>query len=421
MKSILIKSLFVFLVSIQTYGQYDWETVVSFTPSQSIKDIYQVDESIAYALSSLYNGSGLTVKKSTNAGVTWTELNTGVTAGIGYQKIGSPNNGGDIFIVGSLGTLLHSADGGTTWNSITTSIGTTNLRDIYFLSNMIGYIAADSANILKTTDGGLTWVDINPTMTGVSTIGRIYFKTELNGYIGGFNFFKETFDGGFTWTDVPGHEPQTNANIFQIQKIEFLDSNVGYFSGDRGLLYKTIDGGTTWVDKQVTIPGFVVESLFDFEFMEGNPDIGFACGYHGLLIATDDGGDSWEFHTSDLPNTNGTNGSLFYTMSFYGDTGLMGAQGGKILKFKSSIPTAINDHSLDDDVTIYPNPTNDYINILGEISKIDAIKIIDIHGKVIKMITQNVTSVNCQDLNPGTYFIKITSDLKSYNKIFLKK
>jgi len=289
MKSIYFKFLLTCFFSTSLMAQ-DWNTVVTFNPSQNINDILYVNESTAYAVSSLYNGTALNVKKTTDNGNTWVEQYSGHTS-MNFREIGSPNNGQDVFIVGNFGVLIHTNDGGVNWNTI--NIGTTlHFRDIFFLSSQIGYISADDATIFKTQDGGITWADLNATISGVGTISQICFINENRGFIAGFNFFQETFDGGLNWTEVPGFEP-AGGELYQIQDIQFLNENLGYISGDIGLLFKTEDGGDTWIDKQVVIPSYITESLFSFKFLNSDPNIGFACGYHGLLIKTFDAGDTW--------------------------------------------------------------------------------------------------------------------------------
>lgn len=168
----LIASLFITTI---VYGQ-DWQTIKTFMPSQTLKDIVFVDATTAYAVSALYNGTAVHVKKTIDGGLTWEEQYTGHVS-TSFKRIATPNNGNDVFVVGGAGILIHTNDGGSTWNTINIGIGTTQLRDIFFFSNSIGYIAADNATILKTTDGGITWTNLNANMTGVNTIGRINFLT----------------------------------------------------------------------------------------------------------------------------------------------------------------------------------------------------------------------------------------------------
>jgi photosystem II stability/assembly factor-like uncharacterized protein len=65
--------------------------------------------------------------------------------------------GQHVWLAGSPGTrVLHSADGGQTWESLATGLNTP-LRSITFVDEATGWAVGDLGNILATTDGGRTW------------------------------------------------------------------------------------------------------------------------------------------------------------------------------------------------------------------------------------------------------------------------
>ena len=99
------------------------------------------------------------------------------------------------FAVGDGGTIIYTADGGGTWNTV--SSGTTaDLRSIDFLDNQVGFIAGTGGVLLETDDGGLTWsLNNNHTMTQ------------------------------------------------NILNIEMVTGNVGFFCGSGGQVYRTPTGG----------------------------------------------------------------------------------------------------------------------------------------------------------------------------------
>jgi photosystem II stability/assembly factor-like uncharacterized protein len=341
---ILFTLTMIFLIPTSLMSQ-DWNTVLDLN-SQAVKDVCWVNETTAYAVSAIYSNDLVNVKKTSDAGLTWVEQYVGIPQ-MNYYEIASPNNGGDVFIVGNVGTLIHSDDGGSNWNII--DIGTTiHLRDIFFLSNSIGYISADYSHIWKTTDGGMTWALLASNIPDAGTIMNLCFINELRGFIVGFNYFHETFDGGLTWASVPGFEAVPGED-YQLRDVQFLDENIGYISGDVGMLFKTTDAGATWADKHVDHPDPSV-SLFSFKFLDSDPNIGFACGYHGLLIRTEDGGDSWDLMTSDVPGTNDPSGPIFHSLDFYGNKGLLVGPS-KILGYE--------------DPTTYPSPQNLLVDNYG--------------------------------------------------------
>jgi len=70
------------------------------------------------------------------------------------------------------------------------------------------------------------------------------------------------------------------------------------------------------------------------------------------------------------------------------------------------------------EISVYPNPTTGYINILGSYGKsITSIQIYDIMGKELKfkMISKDIIDITI--LSRGIYFLKIEYD----NKVFIDK
>lgn len=415
MKSLIFKLLLICLIPTSLMAQ-DWNTIKSFSTGQTVKDVCWINETTAYAVSALYDGTDLNVKKTSDGGVSWVEQYAG-NPSMSYYEIASPNNGGDVFIVGNSGTLLHTNDGGENWSNI--DIGTTlHLRDIFFLSNSIGYIGADAANIFKTTDGGMTWANLNANTPVSGSVNKICFVNESIGYIAGLSYFFETVDGGLNWTYVPGFEP--NGENYQIQDLQFLDENVGYISGDVGLFFKTTDAGVTWVDKQVVIPDNPNASLFSFKFLDSYPSIGFACGYSGLLIRTYDAGDTWELMASDVSGTNEPDGPIFYALDFYEDHGLMVGPS-KILEYVNTTSSTSEFITKDELIKLYPNPVNDILTFTVNDKIIDEVQVIDINGKVCKVITNPViNNIQCGDLLKGKYILKIISEKTISHKLFIK-
>jgi hypothetical protein len=80
----------------------------------------------------------------------------------------------------------------------------------------------------------------------------------------------------------------------------------------------------------------------------------------------------------------------------------------------NSVVTSINPTPSDNNnISIFPNPTLNYINIQG--NDLNEIKIFDISGKLIerkKMNNVNTTKIDCSGINAGIYFLSIT-DSKS--------
>ena len=69
-------------------------------------------------------------------------------------------------------------------------------------------------------------------------------------------------------------------------------------------------------------------------------------------------------------------------------------------------------------ISVYPNPTTDYLNIKISGSASFNVNIYDLNGKLLKS-EKNNTSIQIQDLTNGLYIVEIL-DLESDNKIIKK-
>ena len=61
-----------------------------------------------------------------------------------------------IWAVGPVGAIIHSADGGETWQNQSLGRDVT-LNGVSFASDTEGWIAGEFGSILRTQDGGQTW------------------------------------------------------------------------------------------------------------------------------------------------------------------------------------------------------------------------------------------------------------------------
>jgi hypothetical protein len=72
---------------------------------------------------------------------------------------------------------------------------------------------------------------------------------------------------------------------------------------------------------------------------------------------------------------------------------------------------------------VYPSPVADLLYVTSEISSIDALKIVDVNGRVVKQLAVNNQSaeVNVSDLTAGVYMITIETEKGSTVQKFVKK
>ena len=170
----------------------------------------------------------------------------------------------NVLAVGSDGGICKSTDGGNTWVygvfSYYTSANTLTkctFNDVHFVTSTIAYAAGSPGCLAKSTDGGTTWTLIKtPLFDKGRNINTVWFVNKDTGYIGGQHNTPDslpkvyfTRNGGTTWDSLSaptggksriGYVNNVNlapvivdvtAKDKEIQRIEFLNENIGYIVG----------------------------------------------------------------------------------------------------------------------------------------------------------------------------------------------
>lgn len=184
-------------------------------------------------------------------------------------------------VAGDGGGIARTTDGGATWQYFgwfelngNTLIKPT-FNDIHFISGTRVVVVGTNGVMLRSNDAGITWSRMNnPFAESGTTINSVWFTNLSVGYIGGepiggsttgFTTLYKTTNGGGSWTLEP-NLPNLPAQRFgngtsspfyydssrpkTIQRIIFLNENLGYASGARGLLWKY--DGTGWKNYSFT-------------------------------------------------------------------------------------------------------------------------------------------------------------------------
>ena len=86
---------------------------------------------------------------------------------------------------------------------------------------------------------------------------------------------------GKTW------EPQESGTFNELYSIYFIDTELGWISGQYGLILHTADGGKTWETQYTRTQANLNKVFF------ASPTVGIAVGDEGTLLLTQDGGKTW--------------------------------------------------------------------------------------------------------------------------------
>ncbi|MFI5110757.1 MAG: tail fiber domain-containing protein, partial [Terriglobales bacterium] len=275
-----------------TDGGNTWAFVLPTTSDEGSDgtSLFFVSNTTAYAAIGGFGDSNNGVYKSTNAGLTWTAANgsgataliTGTNAGritlvaapssatTLYASIADPSTSG-------LAGMFKSTDGGTTWNPITTPLGTggttdfcgtqcwydmpmavntTNASQLY-VGGSYNY-SIDSGGIYMSTDGGTTWSSVNSTALGLHPdFHAIAFAPGPKLYTGNDGGMWSTTNLGSTsptWTDLNSTlaitQPYPGMSISlgsaNVALVGTQDNDTEIFSGSLSWKGSTACGDGAW-------------------------------------------------------------------------------------------------------------------------------------------------------------------------------
>lgn len=209
----------------------------------------------------------------------------------------------DIWAGGRDGLLIHSTDGGVSWDSIPNG-SQKSIYTIEFINADTGFVAGrDNGNtgfvgsnslIQRTTDGGLSWEWQTVPGGAQNSINDVDFVEgppgeTMRGYcVGGLAHVWVTSNYGETWEAASGDCGEGNFN-----SCYFADSITGWFVGTPSnvkpytIMY-TADGTASFVEQ--TDPNEIKLNGVCF----GTALKGIAVGNAGIVMYTNDGGLTWE-------------------------------------------------------------------------------------------------------------------------------
>ena len=220
------------------------------------------------------------------------------------------------------GSVLYSANNGTTWNS--TGLTNAGVRAIVGEGNKL---VAIGSQVFVSVNEGVNWSVIGSSVpwTNLITItasSRILFVTALGISLPShhlvYNVYRSTDDGA-SWTSVDSDLSNTGVNA-----IDYIgDSSI--YAGTTSGVYTSTDSGASW--KLAGLQGISISAIRVISRDTGSTNI-FAATNRGVLRSTNDGM-SWSFVNSGLSDTVVT--ALAVYPKTQGSTEILaGTQGGKI-------------------------------------------------------------------------------------------
>jgi photosystem II stability/assembly factor-like uncharacterized protein len=159
------------------------------------------------------------------------------------MMLGLVNNGEHLVAVGDRGQILIS-NNGLSWAQVQTPVRAP-LTAICFVDAKNGWAVGHDATILHTADGGKTWELQNFKPELEKPYLSVLFLDASTGFaVGAYGLASKTTDGGKTWSDVDA--PSIRADEVHFNDIIKLGNGDLFIAGEQGMLGVSTDKGATW-------------------------------------------------------------------------------------------------------------------------------------------------------------------------------
>ncbi|MGP8322305.1 MAG: YCF48-related protein [Methanosarcinaceae archaeon] len=370
---------FLFLHPVALFAQGAWKIIRETDFEARYSDVDFVDKNNGWVV-----GDGGLIIHTNDGGETWEYQESSTEETLYAVDFVDSLHG---WTVGYNGTVLHTKDGGKNW--LPQDLGSNyEAGGVCFIDTLKGWVVGRIKNkISHTEDGGATWTFQDAEDRCEDGFHEVFFTDSLCGWAFGVNIV-HTVNGGRNWTVQ--YEALTG-----FSDCSFVNSMIGWAIGSEGRIVHTTDGGENWIVEQLR-PGY---SFGDVCFVDSLK--GWIVGYTAagpLILHTSDAGKNWNLQESGM-----NRGGLFSVCFIDSCTGLAVGKGGMggygtVLKYMCA-PNTIKSHPLNGNIhpetfellQNYPNPFNLETTIGFYVAKETqvSISIYNVLGRLVNNLIDN--------------------------------
>ena len=416
----LLSIVTIFFLSSAIFAQNFYWAPQNSGVTTTLNDLFFADNQTGWAV-----GDNGIIVNTTDGGETWLPQESGTTEILRAVFFIDANTG---WAVG--GTLnkamIKTTDGGANWLSIAASNIFTNLMyDIAFFDANTGWLVTYDS-IYMTSDGGTTWVH-EDYVSGVAvpTPRAIAVTSDTTAFVGGSMwrsvtsrqaevFYRRPENAPYLW-GTSGFDPSVTDD--HINSIAFINADIGFAGSQKGKLLKKTDYATAGIwELNFQLPD-ETQTIWSLSFPDENHGMfntstDISGTPNALFYHTSNSGETWSATPDTIPD--------FLLVTVYAPDSVNAwavGVGGKIYKGVRS-GLGINQMSLNFDISIYPNPSTDMINveINSESNELISYSLSDITGRLIEKGQWSLNSsnsrftLNLSDIIKGVYFLKLSTE-----------
>ncbi len=262
--------------------------------------------------STLYAAANGGVFKSTNRGETWSQVNANLTAMYATTLAIDPTNPATLYVatastsggynglIPSCGEVLKTTNGGVSWNPVNTGLTATSIGSLGIApSNPSTLYVGTACGLKKSSNGGGSWSLVN-SMAGGGGVIVIDPSNTATMYSGQF----KSIDGGISWKTMPMPVPAQFVTfapkVIDPSNPAILYATVSYNNPPHVEVLKSTDKGGSWSPANTGLTSaFNVRALV---IDTSNPSTLYTGGgssnngsdeEKGGVYKTTDGGESW--------------------------------------------------------------------------------------------------------------------------------
>ena len=270
-------------------------------------------------------GTNATLLHTINGGVSWEQKTISqLHEDTIYQVFfigqhGWTVSGGSTSMIGG---CQKTTDGGVSWNQIGDTNG--DRHGICFVETNEGWVVGGNTGTkIKYTTNNLSWLNQSNPVDNTSdiTLEKIFFVGTFEGWaVGGKHTILHTSNKGITW------EAQNSGIVSTSQSfgnLYFTNTLEGFVIGNSGRLLRTTNGGQSWTQ---VVSASIASALLNGIYFS-NPATGYIVGDHGLIYYSTDSGSNW------TQDPSGVTDQLISVFFFDPNNGWAVGDNGRILKY----------------------------------------------------------------------------------------